>query len=41
VGKLLMIDARSMRFETLSYVWDPANALSGDKSSIKDLSGHA
>ena len=41
VGKLLMIDARSMRFETLSYVWDPANALSGDKSSIKDLLGHA
>jgi len=25
----------------LSYVWDPANALSGDKSSIKDLSEHA
>ena len=41
VGKLLMIDARSMRFETLSYVWDPTNVLSGDKSSIKDLSGHA
>ena len=41
VGKLLMIDARSMRFETLSYDWDPTNVLSGDKSSIKDLSGHA
>ena len=30
VGRLLMVDARSMRFETLSYDWDPANPLSGD-----------
>jgi len=29
VGRLLMIDARAMRFETLSYAWDPANPLSG------------
>jgi molybdopterin-synthase adenylyltransferase len=29
VGRLLMVDARSMRFETLSYGWDPANPLSG------------
>ena len=29
VGRLLMIDARAMRFETLSYAWDPANSLSG------------
>ena len=29
VGRLLMIDARAMRFETLRYDWDPANQLSG------------
>ena len=29
VGKLLLIDARSMRFETLRYGWDPANPLTG------------
>ena len=40
VGRLLMIDARSLRFETLRYRWDPANPLSGEKSSIRDLSVH-
>jgi molybdopterin-synthase adenylyltransferase len=29
VGRLLMIDARAMRFETLRYAWDEANPLSG------------
>ncbi|GJE43161.1 HesA/MoeB/ThiF family protein [Methylobacterium soli] len=29
VGRLLMVDARSMRFETLAYAWDEANPLSG------------
>lgn len=29
VGRLLMVDARYMRFETLSYGWDEANPLSG------------
>jgi molybdopterin-synthase adenylyltransferase len=29
VGRLLMVDARSMRFETLRYGWDPANPLTG------------
>jgi molybdopterin-synthase adenylyltransferase len=29
VGRLLMLDARAMRFETLSYAWDPDNPLSG------------
>ncbi len=29
VGRLLMVDARSMRFETLTYGWDPENPLSG------------
>jgi adenylyltransferase/sulfurtransferase len=41
VGRLLMIDARSMRFETLRYSWDPGNPLSGEQPSIRDLSGHA
>ncbi len=40
VGRLLMVDARSMRFETLSYAWDPGNPLSGEQPTIKDLSGH-
>lgn len=30
VGRLLMVDAAAMRFETLRYAWDPANPLSGD-----------
>ncbi len=30
VGRLLMVDARSMRFETLSYAWDPDNPLNGN-----------
>ena len=41
VGRLLMVDARSMRFETLSYDWDPGNPLSGEKPTIRDLSAHA
>jgi len=41
VGRLLMLDARSLRFETLQYAWDPANPLSGEKSAIRDLSVHA
>ena len=41
VGRLLMVDARSMRFETLSYAWDAGNPLSGDKPTIRDLSTHA
>ena len=41
VGKLVMIDARDMRFETLRYEWDPANPLSGEKPAIRDLSVHA
>ncbi len=41
VGRLLMIDTRSMRFETLRYSWDPANPLSGSQATIRDLSIHA
>jgi molybdopterin/thiamine biosynthesis adenylyltransferase len=40
VGKLLMIDARNMRFETLRYARDPLNPLNGDALTITDLSGH-
>jgi molybdopterin/thiamine biosynthesis adenylyltransferase len=29
VGRLVMVDARSMRFETVGYRWDPDNPLSG------------
>jgi adenylyltransferase/sulfurtransferase len=36
-----MVDARSMRFETLRYSWDAANPLSGERATIKDLSVHA
>jgi adenylyltransferase/sulfurtransferase len=41
VGRLIMVDARAMRFETLHYGWDPANPLSGEEPTIRDLSGHA
>lgn len=37
VGRLLMVDARSMRFETLSYAWDADNPLSGNRPTIIDL----
>ena len=37
VGRLLMVDARSMRFETLSYAWDADNPLSGKTPTIVDL----
>jgi molybdopterin/thiamine biosynthesis adenylyltransferase len=40
VGRLLMVDTRSMRFETFNYGWDPENPLSGEKPTIRDLSGH-
>ena len=41
VGRLIMLDASAMRFETLRYAWDPANPLTGTKPTIKDLSEHA
>jgi len=40
VGRLLMLDARAMRFETLRYAWDPANPLTGAQPTIRNLSGH-
>jgi adenylyltransferase/sulfurtransferase len=41
VGRLLMIDARAMRFETLTYGYDADNPLSGASPTIRDLSVHA
>jgi adenylyltransferase/sulfurtransferase len=40
VGRLLMVDARAMRFETLRYRRDPANPLNGDAPTITDLGRH-
>jgi adenylyltransferase/sulfurtransferase len=40
LGRLVMLDARSMRFDTLGYAWDPANPLSGERPTIVDLSQH-
>ena len=37
VGRLVMVDARAMRFETLRYAWDPANPLSGERPTIQEL----
>jgi molybdopterin/thiamine biosynthesis adenylyltransferase len=33
VGRLLMVDAMSMRFEVLRYAWDDENPLSGTRSA--------
>ena len=41
VGRLLMIDARAMRFETLTYGFDADNPLSGTHPTISDLAGHS
>jgi len=35
VGRLLMVDARAMRFETLAYGWDPVNPLNGTARTPK------
>jgi len=37
VGRLLMLDARALRFEILTYGWDPANPLSGEHPTIRSL----
>ena len=37
VGRLLMLDALTMRFESFKYAWDPANPLTGQNASIKKL----
>lgn len=38
VGRLLMFDARAMRFETVRYAWDPDNPLSGRRPTITSMS---
>ncbi len=35
VGRLLLLDTLSMRFETLSYRWDPANSLNGEPGTAR------
>jgi adenylyltransferase/sulfurtransferase len=40
VGRLLMIDARDMRFETTRYGWDENNPLTGKHPTITDLGVH-
>jgi len=40
VARLLMIDAADMRFETLSYAWDPDNPLTGTHPTLTDLAHH-
>jgi adenylyltransferase/sulfurtransferase len=40
VGRLVMIDARTMRFETLRYSWDRGNPLNGAQAKMRDLSAH-
>jgi molybdopterin-synthase adenylyltransferase len=37
VGRLLMVDARAMRFETLRYRWDENNPLNGTNATIVDF----
>jgi adenylyltransferase/sulfurtransferase len=40
-GRLVVYDARSARFETFRYDWDPDNPLNGRTPTIRDLSIHA
>src|SRR5246127_1823785 len=40
VGRLLLVYARPLRFETLRYAGVPANPLNGEKPTIRDLSAH-
>jgi molybdopterin-synthase adenylyltransferase len=34
VGRLLMVDGRGMRFETMAYGWDPQNVLNGTQAKL-------
>ena len=40
VGKLLIYDALSARFQTIALKWDPENPLTGRNPTIRDLSIH-
>jgi adenylyltransferase/sulfurtransferase len=33
VGRLLLVDALALRFETIRYGWDPANPLNGSQAA--------
>jgi molybdopterin-synthase adenylyltransferase len=35
VGRMLLVDALYLRFETIQYAWDPANPLTGTSSSLQ------
>ena len=39
-GRLLIYDARAARFTEIKVAWDPANPLSGEAPTIRDLSIH-
>lgn len=39
-GRLVIYDAKSGRFETVTVGWDPDNPLTGSSPSITDLSSH-
>jgi molybdopterin/thiamine biosynthesis adenylyltransferase len=41
VRRLVMVDSRDMRFETLNYAWDAGNPLSGERPTITGLAIHA
>lgn len=41
LNRLLLYDARTTRFETIRYGWDPANPLNGRDPTIHDLSHFA
>jgi molybdopterin-synthase adenylyltransferase len=38
VGRLLLVDAINMRFETVAYRWDPQNPLNGSAASSSEQS---
>jgi adenylyltransferase/sulfurtransferase len=40
-GRLLLYDALAARFTEITLAWDPANPLSGEMPTIRDLSIHA
>jgi molybdopterin-synthase adenylyltransferase len=40
-GRLLLYDAHAARFTDIKLAWDPANPLSGEAPTIRDLSIHA
>lgn len=40
-GRLLIYDALGLRFQSVTFPWDPDNPLSGRKPKIHDLSIHA